>query len=844
MESSVTDRQDYSTAVGQTKNGIYKEEMTKCNDIPDGQVAVVEISGTPSQSTDQLEALASEHVAYSDDVEDISDENSLDVLDNFASDGEETEVTGSLPDILDNIIETSYLQKEDYCDSIDQDMDYSSTKHHLTSDLLTESRQDNEGVENNDAEALTRNRDPLERNDTSSVPAQRIHQEMSIEERQMLIDKMISLQRSTIQANRRHSWTGSLKIDNYDIGTNIKTRKSSIGYDLPPKVNLYSENILQEEETTDSVDRGSIADLGNIKQNWENRLVQSTKESKPLVKKSNKVVRHWSVKLNDTLGKPTASKKNIVPDSSYHDNQNMNSNVDPSDEGESAIEREIRLALEREESLKREQELRLLRLERERETSQENNYQNQRNDCLTEHFQPTYLEMTEADRAHEITKRENDLQLEPELPKTYNSFSHSAVTRNNNNSYESKMKVSGTEKNEEPRKAPVEYRETVVQTEIRLQKEKEKNFARRSSNSDDNKTDSNDNNNNNNSNNNSNNNNTDKTDSADFDCVYSSTLSSDKPVNEPPKEKLGSPLRIPPTSKIAQELQEIRQREAELKCMRQSLIEMKMADEEPTENVVNECTVEEKVTEVASVSCESDKVNGNVENSTEAAAAAATVNPFETPIEREIRLAQEREMQFRLDKGVPVEKKPSVVVSKDKKSQVSVKPKFSLKNNTDKGVTMKKIASSRLQEEIKKEVKREVSLRDSGRINTTSVDRMGEQIRYREVSPVTPKRNFTTVRKSSVASVDSVPEDTDCVDGPSTVATSVEPQKSTGPNFKIQKPKVSTTFSYREVKSNAGSLIEQELREMKEREDELKNQRKNSVPQLSTIITEHNDEEE
>lgn len=365
-------------------------------------------------------------------------------------------------------------------------------------------------------------------------------------------------------------------------------------------------------------------------------------------------------------------------------------------------------------------------------------------------------------------------------------------------------------------KTPMEYRETVVQTEIRLQKEKERNFAKRTSNYDNNKTDIND-----------NNNHTAVTDSTNLDCVDSSSWRSDKPVNEPPKEKLSSPLRISPTSKIALELQEVRQREAELKHMRKSLIEKKLANEEPTENVFDECTVEDNVTKASSVSCESDKVNGNVESGTEkaapaAAAAAATVNPFETPIEREIRLAQEREMQFKIDKGVPVEKKSSVAKIVDKNSQVSMKPKLSLKNNTNKGITMKKIASSRLQEEIKKEVKREVSLRESGRISTTSVERMGEQKKYREVSPVTPKRNFLTVRKSSVASVESVSGDTDCVDGPSTVTTVVELQKSTGPNFKIQKPKVSTTFSYREVKSNAGSLIEQELREMKEREDELK----------------------
>ena len=200
-------------------------------------------------------------------------------------------------------------------------------------------------------------------------------------------------------------------------------RKCSTGLDLPPKVNLYSENVLKEEETTEHVDRGSIADLAAIKKHWEDRFVTEEAE-KPPVKKTQRVVRHWSVKLSNVPGRPNNRKDEPTAEIVNRNYENMTAINDDYNENESAIEREIRWAMEREEMLRQEQEQRQYMREKmalkEQEEEEEKKHNGVQTQQIIEHyentdkekFKPTYHEMTEADLGHEIAKKEAIKELE------------------------------------------------------------------------------------------------------------------------------------------------------------------------------------------------------------------------------------------------------------------------------------------------------------------------------------------------------------------------------------------------------------------------------------------------
>lgn len=172
---------------------------------------------------------------------------------------------------------------------------------------------------------------------------------------------------------------------------------------------MYSENVIQETENTDTVDRESIANLSSIRQQWESKF-QTGKEnqsSAPKPKQTTQQVRHWEVKLPTQLKKVPANVIRTTKSDSDSDTEKM---ADPETANESAIEREIRLAMEREELLKKEQEERVNLTERQMasqkkdpfitETTEQNNNK------------PTYHEMTEADRGSELRQREEIIQKE------------------------------------------------------------------------------------------------------------------------------------------------------------------------------------------------------------------------------------------------------------------------------------------------------------------------------------------------------------------------------------------------------------------------------------------------
>lgn len=207
-----------------------------------------------------------------------------------------------------------------------------------------------------------------------------------------------------------------------DLLSPVKTKGTPINFEeKPPKVDLYSHNVVQEDGNTDTVNRESIADLSSTRKQWETLLQTSgtpeTTPSKVTPKKSNTTVKHWEVKLPY---KPEPSPK-TEPNPENQDTQPKKSFKMEDDPyaNESAIEREIRLANEREEMLRKEQEERMELAKRQNASKNQVNakmFENENNNNNTD-FKAMYHEMTEADRGSELQKRESLIQQEIEEQK-------------------------------------------------------------------------------------------------------------------------------------------------------------------------------------------------------------------------------------------------------------------------------------------------------------------------------------------------------------------------------------------------------------------------------------------
>ena len=103
----------------------------------------------------------------------------------------------------------------------------------------------------------------------------------------------------------------------------------------------------------------------------------------------------------------------------------------------------------------------------------------------------------------------------------------------------------------------------------------------------------------------------------------------------------------------------------------------------------------------------------------------------ESVIEREIRLAKEREEAFRKEKGLPLISTNAISKSHSQKcsqeSQNSASCEKTVQEGQERGV-QHRIATSRIQQEIEETSRREKELRSAGKIKTLSEDTVDAKV--------------------------------------------------------------------------------------------------------------------
>lgn len=308
-------------------------------------------------------------------------------------------------------------------------------------------------------------------------------------------------------------------------------------------------------------------------------------------------------------------------------------------------------------------------------------------------------------------------------------------------------------------------------------------------------------------------------------------------------------------SLIARELRELREREEEVRQQRKSIIAKLQAEslvssvstpKQQTESVqpaivtkhqpktspapsVPRGSVAAARTPLVNVS-----VSRNMHASLHTDSTPQTQNPApkqETPIEREIRLARERENELRRAKGLPeLNPEPSEQdITKEHAHSQSVPTVNTNRRQPapQPDASIRRFASNRLQQEILDQKKRELALRQEGKIITTSEEHI-QPLKYSEITGQdkvegTVKRNFKMPgNKHGTESPESVQDSP-----PITPQTQHSQRSSNVPTSGNKKPGSGAgvgalNFSYREFRQTAESKIERELREMREREEELR----------------------
>ena len=227
----------------------------------------------------------------------------------------------------------------------------------------------------------------------------------------------------------------------------------------------------------------------------------------------------------------------------------------------------------------------------------------------------------------------------------------------------------------------------------------------------------------------------------------------------------------------------------------------------------------------------------------------------ETPIEREIRLSREREQELRQQKRLP----EPTTENKSKEIMLEVKGeprRPSWRSEQSDHATMKRLAESRLHQELQQEKQRELALQREGKISSTSEQHQSPAQRYKDLipkdsptyvpspmksqpaplkpqttpqvrsqppamrAPLTPTQNFRTpVQDKTVNAEPRKPV------VPNGVPGSGPPRSTSEPNSIVMRTNMDHTAdktANRKSTNIVESKIEREMREMREREEELR----------------------